>query len=310
MAVNLKGTYQATQVVLPDMVVAGWGRIVNLSALGAQSGAPNMALYTATKGGVIAMTRSLAIELGPKGITVNSVSPGFIDTPMARRAIDGNLFPVPYRADPRDLSDPPARPTRGNRSRLRLLRVRRGRLHHSPVAGRKRRLLPLRAEAMSMIADLDLYDLPIGEQSFANDPNPHMIAARQRHPWLAKTDFGFIITDYEACDDIMRMDARLKTPAAHIVQIMGGEGTNWARFQVEGLIARDGADHERMRLPSARRSCLARSKLMRTVSAKWFRPCSTNGCPKVASTSRRSHPAFRSPSCSALSACQLHASRK
>ena len=100
---------------------------------------------------------------------------------------------------------------------------------------------------MSMIADLDLYDLPIGEQSFANDPNPHMIAARQRHPWLAKTDFGFIITDYEACDDIMRMDARLKTPAAHIVQIMGGEGTNWARFQVEGLIARDGADHERMR---------------------------------------------------------------
>ena len=97
MAVNLKGTYQATQVVLPDMLSMGWGRIVNLSALGAQSGAPNMALYTATKGGVIAMTRSLAIELGPKGITVNSVSPGFIDTPMARRAIDGNLFPVPYQ---------------------------------------------------------------------------------------------------------------------------------------------------------------------------------------------------------------------
>jgi 2-hydroxycyclohexanecarboxyl-CoA dehydrogenase len=42
------------------------------------------------------MTRSLAIELGPKGITVNSVSPGFIDTPMARRAIDGGLFPVPH----------------------------------------------------------------------------------------------------------------------------------------------------------------------------------------------------------------------
>ena len=96
MAVNLKGTYQVTQVVLPDMVAAGWGRIVNLSALGAQAGAPNMVHYTATKGGVIAMTRSLAIELGRKGITVNSVSPGFIDTPMSRRAIDGNLFPVPY----------------------------------------------------------------------------------------------------------------------------------------------------------------------------------------------------------------------
>lgn len=97
MAVNLKGTFRVTQAVLPDMLAAGWGRIVNLSALGAQAGAPNMVHYTATKGGVIAMTRSLAIELGPRGITVNSVSPGFIDTPMARRAIDGDLFPVPYQ---------------------------------------------------------------------------------------------------------------------------------------------------------------------------------------------------------------------
>ena len=69
---------------------------INETGLGAQIGAPNMVHYTATKGAIIAMTRSLAIELGPKGITVNSVSPGFIDTPMARRAIDGGLFPVPY----------------------------------------------------------------------------------------------------------------------------------------------------------------------------------------------------------------------
>lgn len=96
MAVNLKGFYITTQEVLPDMEAAGWGRIVNLSAIGAQTGAPDMALYTASKGGVISMTRSLAVELGCKGITVNSVSPGFIDTPMARRAIDGDLFPVPY----------------------------------------------------------------------------------------------------------------------------------------------------------------------------------------------------------------------
>jgi NAD(P)-dependent dehydrogenase (short-subunit alcohol dehydrogenase family) len=79
------------------MVAAGWGRIINLSALGAQIGGANMVHYTATKGGVIAMTRSLAVEFGHKGITVNSISPGFIDTPMARRAIDGDLFPVPYR---------------------------------------------------------------------------------------------------------------------------------------------------------------------------------------------------------------------
>lgn len=96
MAVNLKGAFVLIQSALPDMVTAGWGRIINVSAFGAQIGAQNMALYTATKGGVISMTRSMAIELGPKGITVNSVSPGFIDTPMARRAIDGDLFPVPY----------------------------------------------------------------------------------------------------------------------------------------------------------------------------------------------------------------------
>ena len=94
--VNLKGTYRVIQVVLPDMQAQGWGRIINISAFGAQIGATHMAHYTASKGGIIAMTRSLAIELGPQGITVNSVSPGFIDTPMARRAIDGNLFPVPY----------------------------------------------------------------------------------------------------------------------------------------------------------------------------------------------------------------------
>lgn len=96
MAVNLKGAFFLIQAVLPDMVAAGWGRIVNISAFGAQIGAPNMALYTATKGGVISMTRSLAVELGRQGITVNSVSPGFIDTPMARRAIEGDMFPVPY----------------------------------------------------------------------------------------------------------------------------------------------------------------------------------------------------------------------
>lgn len=96
MAANLKGLFQITQVVLPDMLAAGWGRIVNLTALGSQIGAANMVHYTASKGGVTAMTRSLAVELGQHGITVNEVSPGFILTPMAQRAIDGDLFPIPY----------------------------------------------------------------------------------------------------------------------------------------------------------------------------------------------------------------------
>lgn len=95
MGVNLRGVFLLTQAVLPDMIAAGWGRIVNVSAYGAQIGAAEMAHYTASKGGVIAMTRSLAVELGAKGITVNSVSPGFIDTPMARRAIEGSKFAMP-----------------------------------------------------------------------------------------------------------------------------------------------------------------------------------------------------------------------
>ncbi|MDG2004227.1 MAG: glucose 1-dehydrogenase [Novosphingobium sp.] len=96
MDVNLKGIYHATQLILSDMVAAGWGRIINLTALGSQIGAVNMAHYTASKGGVTSLTRSLAVELGPKGITVNAISPGFLLTPMAQRAIDGDLFPVPY----------------------------------------------------------------------------------------------------------------------------------------------------------------------------------------------------------------------
>jgi 2-hydroxycyclohexanecarboxyl-CoA dehydrogenase len=95
MAVNLKGAYIVTQSVLPDMTTASYGRIVNVSALGAQSGATHMVHYTASKGGVIAMTKSLAIEVGRRGITVNSVSPGFILTPMSRRAIDAKFVCCP-----------------------------------------------------------------------------------------------------------------------------------------------------------------------------------------------------------------------
>lgn len=92
--VNLKGIFYTSQAVLPDMEAAGWGRIVNIAAYGAQLVEGFMGHYYASKGGVISLTRSMAAEFGSRGITVNSVSPGFIDTPMARRAIEGGDLPI------------------------------------------------------------------------------------------------------------------------------------------------------------------------------------------------------------------------
>jgi 2-hydroxycyclohexanecarboxyl-CoA dehydrogenase len=92
LAVNLTGTFHCCQIVLPDMIAAGWGRIVNISSSSTHGGQPFMAHYVASKSGVVGLTKSLALEFGPKGITVNTIPPGFIDTPMTRRnEAKGNL---------------------------------------------------------------------------------------------------------------------------------------------------------------------------------------------------------------------------
>jgi 2-hydroxycyclohexanecarboxyl-CoA dehydrogenase len=84
--VNLNGVFHCIQAVLPDMVEAGWGRIVNISSSSTHSGVPYMTHYVAAKSAVNGLTKSLALEYGPVGITVNAVPPGFIDTPMLRNA--------------------------------------------------------------------------------------------------------------------------------------------------------------------------------------------------------------------------------
>ena len=90
--INLHGVFHTIQAVLPDMIEAGWGRIVNISSSSTHSGAPYMSSYVAAKSGVNGLTKSLALELGPSGITVNAVPPGFVDTPMLRKAAErGNL---------------------------------------------------------------------------------------------------------------------------------------------------------------------------------------------------------------------------
>lgn len=84
--INLTGTFHCCQVALPDMVAARWGRIVMISSSSAQRGSPRMAHYAAAKGGVITLTKSLANEYAPHGITVNNVPPSSIDTPMSRQS--------------------------------------------------------------------------------------------------------------------------------------------------------------------------------------------------------------------------------
>jgi 2-hydroxycyclohexanecarboxyl-CoA dehydrogenase len=93
LAVNLTGTFTCVQAALPDMVSAGWGRIVTISSSSAQSGVPNMAHYAASKGGVIGLTKALAVELARSGITVNTIPPSLVDTPMARKAEAAGDFP-------------------------------------------------------------------------------------------------------------------------------------------------------------------------------------------------------------------------
>ena len=84
-AVNLTGTFTCLQLAVPDMIKAGWGRIVTISSSSAQSGAPNMAHYVASKGGVIGLTKAFARELADHGITANTIPPTIVDTPMARK---------------------------------------------------------------------------------------------------------------------------------------------------------------------------------------------------------------------------------
>src|SRR5579871_1073194 len=92
--INVKGTFIVTQTVVPDMQAAGWGRIVNMSSSSAQTGQANMVPYCSSKGAIVSMTRGLAEELGPMGITVNNIPPGIIMNTTTSEA-NREKFPIP-----------------------------------------------------------------------------------------------------------------------------------------------------------------------------------------------------------------------
>lgn len=87
LAVNLTGTLQCTQAAVPDMLSAGWGRVVNIASTAGLTGYAYVAAYCAAKHGVVGLTRALALEFAKKGLTVNAVCPGYTETDIVRSSI-------------------------------------------------------------------------------------------------------------------------------------------------------------------------------------------------------------------------------
>lgn len=88
LAINLSGSFYCTRAALPAMVEQGWGRIINVASIAGKIGAPYIAAYSASKHGLLGLTRSTALEVAAKGITANAICPGYVDTEMTTRGVE------------------------------------------------------------------------------------------------------------------------------------------------------------------------------------------------------------------------------
>ncbi|MDG2001827.1 MAG: cytochrome P450 [Novosphingobium sp.] len=100
---------------------------------------------------------------------------------------------------------------------------------------------------MQEISELDLPYLAMEEPWFAADPGPQFSGAREQHSWIARSDLGYVVTNYQAVRDLMAMDECIGMAFGDIVEMMGAQGTFWGRFQQEHILSKSGPDHKRMR---------------------------------------------------------------
>ena len=131
---DLKGAFRVTKALLRPMLHRGWGRIVNIVSVSGISGHAGQANYSAAKGGLIAMSKALALELAKRGITVNAVAPGLIATEIIAHLKEGEVQEFVGRIPMGRFGN-----SGGDRLRRRIPRLRARVLRHGPGLARGRR---------------------------------------------------------------------------------------------------------------------------------------------------------------------------